>query len=263
MPRPAQLIYTGKLAHQDSTQQRIIIANCEDGVPLGWILCFGGRNYWEPGDHVDDRGGAMGERDRFETPLEVAEARLRQALDAVSDYEPIWVWFAGLELLHRRLLARGQRGFLHIEAAWMISDPHFRSTAIQAIPYAENLVNLVSTNRGGEIVRAVAPLEQVCPFVPHGRFEDRARFAALRGKSPLPPAVEAVTLLAGTPPGDVQKFHKHALDHYGETFSRIETLRYPAFPEAKRLSGTQARPATGPKRGGFLGRLKGMLGKGN
>jgi hypothetical protein len=212
---------------------------------------------------VNDRGGAMGERDQFETPLEVAEARLRQALDAVSDYDPIWVWFAGLELLHRRLLARGSRGFLHIEAAWMISDAPFRSTAVQAIPYAENLVNLVSTNRGGEIVRAVGPLEQVCPFVPYGRFEDRARFATLRKHSQAPPAVEAITLLAGTPPGDVSKFHKHALDHYGETFSRIETLRYPSFADAKRLSGTQSRPSASPGGGGLLGRLKGMLGKGN
>jgi hypothetical protein len=259
MARPAQLVYTGKLAHQDSTQQRVVIAHSDDGLPLGWVLLFGGRNYWEPGDHVDDRGGATGVRDSFETPLEVAEARLRQALDAVSDYEPMWVWFAGLEMLHRRLQARGPHGFLHVEAAWMISDPSFRRVAGQAIPYAENLVNLVSHNRGSEIVRALGPLEQVCPFVPHGRIEDRARFARMKKVTEKDPAVLAVTLMGGVPPGDPSRFERLVADQYGELFSHLETLRYPVFPESKLGISGSSTTIHKEVQSGLFGKLRGLF----
>lgn len=228
-PRTAQLIYTHVLANKDVSQAMTVVSESADGIPLGWILCFGGRNFWEPDDHVSDRGGQSSERSRYETPLEVAEARLRTALDSLRGCPHMWVWFASLELLHRRLLARGKKGFLQLRAPWALRDAALQARANEAVAWAENYINLVSNDRPADVQGKLGPLPELCPFVPRCTADDHRHFERVAIYADLAPAARAASLIGGLPPGDPAKFIALIDQQYAPTFATITAL--PPYPK--------------------------------
>lgn len=223
-PRPAQLVYTHVLANKDTSQAITVVAESADGIPMGWLLCFGGRNFWEPDDHVSDRGGQSAERSRFETPLDVAEARLRTAIDSVRGVPHLWVWFASLELLHRRVLARGKRGFLQLRAPWALGDAALHAKANEALAWAENYVNLASNDRAGDVGGKLGPMPELCPFVPRCVADDAKQFEKLTLYHDLAPAVRAAALVGGLPAGDPSKFAALVEQQYAPTFATLHNL---------------------------------------
>lgn len=238
MTRPARLIFLANPKTEEGGEHGEVLAQCEDGIPMGWIFLFGGRNYWEPDDHV--RAGAASERSRFETPLEVAEARLTNALSSLSASPHLWVWFASLEILRRVLKAKGQKGYLRLDAPWAFDSEKKREKTMAVPAYAENYVNMVNADHVENVPQYVSPLEKLCPFVPRCMPDDakRAREAGARYKA-LPEPARAAALLMGVPPEDTAHFVQRVESAYAAEYAKLATL--PKYPDVKaRISYSSA-----------------------
>lgn len=196
MARQARLLFAKSI--EEKSGETMLVS--DDGIPFGWIFMFGGRNYWEPDDHVVDRGGTAAERDPFRTPLEVAEARVEQVMTALKGRNPVWPYLASLEVLHRRIIARGKTGFLKLEAPWATTKDKRRDSLQQAVSYGENYVNAVDAADLARLMPLVATLEEFAPFVPHGDAGDHKRFAKARAAESG--ARKAAILAVGIPPAD-------------------------------------------------------------
>ncbi|MDK2973359.1 MAG: hypothetical protein PWP23_3114 [Candidatus Sumerlaeota bacterium] len=275
MARPSRLLYlTTALHQQGGAESGDEVCSCPDGIPLGWVMLFGGRNYWEPDEQVAARGGAVGDRTRFETPIEVAEARLTNAISSLRSSEHLWVWFAALEILRLRIKGKGKTGVLRLEAPWALDNATHRDKTSRATAFAENYVNMVSVDRIENIPQYVAPLDKICPFVPYCKPDDHARFRKAAGifKEYGEPA-QAAALLVGIPQSDHDKFLRRVTSVYEPEFTKIPNL--PPYPEVKaRMSysstavqkniplndDSKAAPsAEKPK--GLIGRLKRIVGR--
>jgi len=234
----------------DSARGGDVVFECEDGIPLGWLLCFGGRNFWNPDDQVADRGGTAAQRDRFETPLDVADARLSQAIDVLRGCPHLWVWLAPVDPFLRRLQSRGKRGFLRLEAPW--AD----AALLNSLPaYVENYVNLVVASRLADIARVAAPIEKVSPFVPVCHSDDRKRFdrsPAYRNQADLR---RVAALVVGLPADDAETWHARLDLVAAPAYARLANL--PPYPAAPRAATAGAPTETSS----FMARLKNLVGK--
>lgn len=255
MSRASQLLYMPG-HHAEGEAEADLLGTCEDGIPVGWMLCFGGRNFWEPDDKVVDRGGTSATRDRFTTPLEVADARLLNAIEVLKASEHLWVWFAALELLRRRLVAKGRRGFVHLDAPWALRKDAVRERLTRVTAYAENYVNYVAADREGQVHQYAAAIEEFCPFVPHCTEEDAKRFRKVRSHAGLDEAERAAALIAGMP-RDPEHFRAAVANHYAPVFARIGEL--PPYPQPVAAPAITPLPIKDKESAGLLARLRQKL----
>jgi hypothetical protein len=264
MARESRLLYLPRPTGGDTVEPGEVLSVSLEGIPMGWVFLFGGRNYWEPDEQVGERGGAASERQRFETPLEVADARLLNAMSSLRDSPHLWVWFASMEILRRRLKSKAKAGFLQLDAAWAFETPEIAAKTSQTPAYAENYVNMVNINRIENIPQYVSPLERICPFVPYCHPDDRkrARMAAKK-LGDMSEAAAAAALLIGLPGDNPALFLERVTAFYEAEFRKIESLPpYPAVKARLSLSSdTVRRPDIPPADGGLLSRLKRLVGR--
>lgn len=249
MARSSRLMFAAERSGHASHAGEAI-CECEDGIPLGWLMCFGGRNFWAPDDMVADRGGTAAERDRFETPLEVADARMAQAIDGLRGCPHLWVWLAPVQVLHRRVQSRGKRGFLRLDAGWAFAGAG--GELMNSLPsYVENYVNMAVASRPADIARIAAPIEKISPFVPVCRPDDRKRFEKAAAYRTETDVRRVAALIVGTPAGDRDAWRARVEQIAGPEFARLASLPpYPAMPDAP--------PA---EQSSFMARLKGLVGR--
>jgi len=259
--RPSHLIYNDQrtdLRTSQSTDGEVLY-HSPYGVPLIWILAFGGRNIWNPGDDVEARGGLAGKRNPYETQVEVALVRLEQAETALRSEEYLWPWFSALPILRRKLALKPKAGFLRVAAPWVIGltdqqVDRWRS----ATAFAENAVNFTAAGRQPDAMLALSELTPFCPFVPAGDSGDMKKFESLGTY----PGVDAHLRLAQLTLGDtdnrevfvkaVQKECVAALEAYRALPPRAPVAR-PVLPKA------EAPAAKGGDGAGLLGKLTGLF----
>lgn len=272
MARRSTLVHLPNVSHHaEDGGDRVELSECPDGIPVGWVLLFGGRNYWEPDETVADRGGAAGERSRFETPVEVAEARLTNAMTTLRAAEHLWVWFAALEILRLQIKTRGKGGVLRLEAPWALDGEERRNKTLRTTAYAENYVNMVGVGQIENVPQYVAPLDKICPFVPYCRPDDAKRARKAGGIfGNLDEAAQAAALIVGAPSADLDKFRRRVASVFEPEYAKLPSL--PPYPEVKeRLSYSSAvvpkNAIPGPEEAdpekpkGLIARLKRMVGR--
>ncbi len=258
MSRVSRLLYSaGRSGHEASVEAETI-AECEDGIPMGWLFCFGGRNFGNPDDQVADRGGKAAERNRFETPLDVGEARLAQALDGLRASPHLWVWFAPVELLHRRIQARGKRGFLRLDATWAFQGGANLETMNNVPAFVENYINRVNSGIVHDLELFSKPLLEISPFVPVCRPDDRRTFDKAKAYRNRQGVHRIAALVTGSPVLDPELWNTRLEQHIAPEMTKPDEL--PPYPESPVPAddGKQKQPA--PERG-LLGKLKSMIGR--
>lgn len=273
MPRPSRLLFQRESSHEGAEPpEPEVVSTSEEGLPLGWVFCFGGRNYHDPEDVIVARYGTAAARDPLATPIDVAEARLGNAITVLEENEHLWPWFASLTLLRQRLAARSGRGVLRIEAPWLEST----SAEYKAIgSLGENYVNCTTASRLDPLPRLARELGRVCPFVPACQPGDLKAFHKVAGKKAG--AVDAAERIVGLPGYKPERFAEIAEKHCAPAFALLGNL--PPYPKPQTSAqagagGANAKGARGAdssekadrveggrKPSGFLNRLKGLVGR--
>lgn len=196
MTRESKLLFTNERTGGDAGVQKgtgELLFHSSRGIPILWLLVFGERNVWDPGDTVKTRGGAVGERPLYEINAEVAQYRLEHAESALKHDQHFWPWFSVLPILRRKLLARPKTGFLHLHAPWLQSIKKKDLPKLhQATAFAENAVNFVSFGDRSRARQMLRELGLFCPFVPLADGEDLKRFQ--KAARPLGVSSEALAL---------------------------------------------------------------------
>lgn len=259
MTRPSRLMYSPDRTDLRQSQSDIgeMLGFSDLGVPILWFFAFGGRNIWTPGDRVSDRGGAVGKRNPYETPVEVALTRLEHVEAALADSPYIWPWLSAMPILRRKIEVCQKTGYLRVVAPWVIGLKELqinRWTAATA--FAENAVNLLSAGRRTEGIRALRELAPFCPYVPDGDLSDRIQFDKLSAHKDEPFHKRVLYLTMGKP-GDRNPLEPHIEKTIVPAFARYEKLTpidpVPGQKETVRLP-------SGKTTDSFLGRLTRMIG---
>jgi hypothetical protein len=236
MPRISQLVFRD---HR-SSEEKSVLFECEEGIPFGWFVLFGGRNFWEPEQKIEDRGGVSSERDPLITPLEVAEPRLRNALDAFQQNPHLWPFVSSLELLHKRVKVRSRKGFLQLEAGWIMGNEAVEFSKLAAL--METLVFQV--NQGNtDLEKFLKPFQRYAPWVPLQNQGDKAEVESVLKK--LGKGENSATGLAmimiGTPHGQLERFEEQVRELTNNVWA--DDFQFPPYSVAVKPSGT-ATPST-------------------
>lgn len=264
MIRHAQLIVTtARLIDEDDSASRIALYHAEGGIPLLWIFLFGARNVWMPGDDLKARGGAVGMREIYETPTEVALVRLEHAEGALRGDPHIWPWYSALELLRRKLALQPKNGFVLLQSQWS-STPgkELEETWRSAPALVENFVNLVGSGDSARAATVLDRVEPFCTFTPRGDESDRKAFQKAKLYKDQDPAVRLALMMLGEPPGRGRAVMEQAARKDIDPL-----LREHLAGEGRRYAPTAAvvaegaADAGGPAKGGVLARLTGLFGK--
>lgn len=259
MNRPSRLMYSRERTDLRQSQSDIgeMVGFSDLGVPIVWFFAFGGRNIWTPGDSVNDRGGAVGKRNPYETPVEVAVTRLEHVEAALADSPYIWPWLSAMTILRRKLEFQPKDGCIRVVAPWVIGLKELqinRWTAATA--FAENAVNLLSAGRRSEGIRALRELAPFCPFVPDGDLSDRIQFDKISAFKDETFHKRVAYLTIGKPS------RRAPID------ALIEQTLVPAFARYEKLTPIDPVPGvketvrlpSGRATDSFLGRLSRMIG---
>lgn len=235
-----------------------VLYRSDGGVPMLWVFAFGGRNIWDPGDDVRARGGAVGERDLYETPVEVALARLQHAEGNLHSAPALRFWFSAMSLLRRTLLLKPNRGFVRIAAPWVASADE--DTAVhwrRATSFAENVVNYAGAGDLTMAMRNLQELEAICPFLPCGKLGDLGQLSkASRRVTESDPAKCLALLTVGQPTHHVT-FERGVERDVVPALEDHQSLEEEAF-EIGELPSSQ--PGAGAAvDGGLVGRLAGLF----
>jgi hypothetical protein len=243
-----------------------ILYQSDCGVPVLWLFCFGGRNVWEVGDDVESRGGAVGQRNPFETQVEVALTRLERAQDALSDNPHVWTWLSAMPILERKLSLQKKAHFVRLAAPWIGTLPteqqeRWRSSTA----FVENFVNFLAANRRTEAAESIRRLADFCPFVAEGHGADKKAFEKCPQykKEQRPMRVALLTL--GEP--QMRDLYERAVERdVAPALAEFEGMTPLAAPNSTLIKvpdmPSQApQAAEAPKSGGLLGKLKGVFRK--
>lgn len=202
MNRPSKLIYTDSRTTLENSQsdEGAILYRSSLGVPVLWIFAFGGRNIWDPGDDVVRRGGVVGRRNPYETPVEVAIVRLEQVEQSLRAAPHLWPVLAGVPILRRKLLAQSPKGFIRLVAPWLVGlDDKDIERWKSSTSFAENCVNYVGAGQMRQGLEALRQLEPFCPFIPRGDGGDLDRVAKATTVNETEEAMRVAVLTLGTP----------------------------------------------------------------
>lgn len=261
MPRPAELHYHRTTSAAGSGSGSELVASSRDGLPFLWMILFGGRNYWQPDEEVAQRGGAAADRDLLQTPLEVAEARLLNASDALRSCPSTRPFSTAGPVLARRIASFGTRGILRVQAPWAAGTDAARKRLGSLLALTENYVNCADAGRREMLPALAKAIAEYSPFVPHADGEDLARCAAACGVAE-PGSEQAALLMAGEPhPGHRRLFLDAVAASGPEDFEGYARAADADRARAARMAAALAAPAMETP-SGLLGRIKGLLRKG-
>lgn len=260
MNRPSRLIYSESRTELRNSQSED--GDCQFysnlGVPILWFFAFGGRNIWDPGDHVEERGGRVGERNPYETSLEVALTRLEHVEASISDDKYLWPLLSALPLMRRRLALKRKTGFLRVVAPWVIGLEQIHVDRWSAATaFAENFVNFLSHNRRPEAIRSIRELTPFCPFVPDGVLDDLKTIEAHKAYPKKPLEMRLTLLTMGEPqeaPETVENWVMRDVKPRLEAFRQLPPI---ATVPGDKPSRIPTRPTDS-----IFGRLKELFGRG-
>lgn len=260
--RTSKLVYTDHRMQQGQSQsaEGEMLYRSDAGVPILWIFCFGGRNLWDPGDDIEARGGAMGQRNPYETPIDVAITRLEQAEAALLEDEHLWPWLSAMPFLRRKLMTKPKKGFLRLVAPWIASlGPEEYEQWRRSTAYAENCVNFVNVGRSADARASLSVLEPYCPLVPLLDGKDFKRLAA--AKSDVDEEAVRLALLTVGSPENRDRLAETARRDISPLLEKARSLPPPKAPTPA-SSQKEAAPAAvvaAPPTGGLLGKLGGLF----
>ncbi len=260
--RQSKLIFSMRRSDRTGSQTGAeeVLYRCDDGIPMLWVFAFGARNVWDPGDHVEDRGGAVGERNPYETQIEVALARIEHAEANLRSAAPLWFWFSALPLLRRKLLPKPRHGFVRVSAPWLASADDETAVSWRRAPsFAENVVNYVGAGDPSMAIRNLRELDPLCPFLPLGKLGDVNQLARVSAEAKdQDPAVSLALMTLGRPV--LKEAFERGIHHDVEpALEKHEKLPAEAFrlPEPRVES---ASPTVESAPGGSLvGKLTGLF----
>ncbi|MCC5875026.1 MAG: hypothetical protein JJU11_02290 [Candidatus Sumerlaeia bacterium] len=238
MNRPSRLMYSDERTElrQSQTDVGDVLYSCNLGVPVTWLFSFGGRNLWNPGDTVKDRGGQVGKRNPYETPVEVAMTRLEHVEAALSDSPYIWPWLSTIPILRRRLSMKKKTGYIRVVAPWVIGLKELQIERwAAATAFSENAVNLLSASRRVEGIRSLREVAPFCPFVPDGHLGDKEEFNRIKEAAKESFEYRVALLTLGTP-SESEAF-----------MAGIERDVIPAFQKYDKLPEIEPVPGTKEK----------------
>jgi hypothetical protein len=234
------------------------------GVPVAWIFAFGGRNIWNPGDDVEARGGVVGQRNPYETMVEVALARLEQAEGALQADPYLWPFLSPVIIMRRKLLTKSKGAFIRVAAPWVIGLQEQQIERWKAATaFAENAVNLVGAGRVPEGVQALQELAPFCPFVPKAHSGDRAALQSLVPYADQPEPLKLALAVLGEPDNRatfeqaVAREVAPGLDAYGKLPHRAPLKAPVAVVSASGKSAPATTSASGG--GGLMAKLGGLF----
>ncbi len=259
--RTTRLIFTDLRLEEakSQTSEGETLFRCDYGVPVLWLMCFGGRNIWNPGDDIVARGGAVGSRNPFETEIEVAATRLEHAESSLRDSERFWPWLSGIVILRRKLLARPKTGYIRMVSPWVyqLSEEEYGKFK-QATAFSENAVNLIDAHREWDAVQLMNNFESFCYFVPQFDGKDRDRLTKLPGlDNETDDTMRLAISTVGTPSNRVT-FDKAVMKDIAPIYQQMKELPPIAPPAAAAVGGGDTSDP-GEKKGGFLGKLTGLF----
>lgn len=260
------LVYSSRRSDASGTRDggEDVLYECPEGVPMLWIFAFGARNVWDPGDHVQDRGGAVGHRNLYETQVEVALARLEQAEGNLRASEAMWFWFSGMPLLRRKLLLKPRHGFVRIAAPWLVEmDEQLANRWRSATSFAENCVNYCGVGNTLAAIRSLRELDPFCPFLPNERLGDTGQLAKARLKLEERDAARRLALLTLGKPSQADPFEQGVERHVSPALETHSSLPDTAFELPDQLDGSRGpSPAEAPDGGSLVGKLTGLFKRG-
>ena len=235
-----------------------------DGVPMLWIFAFGARNVWNPGDHVEDRGGAVGHRNLYETQVDVALSRLEQAEANLRSAQPMWAWFSGMPLLRRKLMLKPRHGFIRVATPWITpQDEDLFNRWRSAISFAENCVNYCGVGDFLAAVRSLRELEPFCPFLPDERLADLGQLRKVKLAAGEADTAHRLALLTlGTPVVEETFLHgierdvTPALEAHAKLPQHVFSFPEPVTATADAGAGADAAG------GSLVGKLTGLFRRG-
>ncbi len=259
--RPSRLIYTeDRIRIEDSqSDDGEVLYRCSDGVPLLWIFSFGGRNIWDPGDDIVARGGAVGKRNPYETPVDVAITRLEAAEAELPSAPYLWPFLSAMPLMRRKLLSRPKTGYVRLVAPWMamMTERHIEQWRA-ATAYAENCVNFTSAGREAEALAALSQLTPFCPFVPSADGKDLKRVEDSAAATHEDLAVKMALLALGEP-DERGIFEQAARKEVGPAMEAYRALP-PRQGVPQKLPSASEKPTT-ESAGGIMAKLAGVFRK--
>lgn len=232
--KPSELLY---LDSRSSTTSASLLG-CPNGIPFGWVILFGGRNYWEPDQPIEERGGVSAERDQLITPIEVSQPRLQNAIDAFKQAPHLWPWVSSLEVLNKRLKTRSRKGFLKLHVPWLSSDQLHELNKSTA--YMENTVYQINSGNL-DVSKLLAQFEGLCPWTPLSIEADAKRFEARTKEFRKPNSVLTLgELIIGSPEQHNDRFESQLEEVCVNPFnSSFQFAPYPVYAEASTASKGQ------------------------
>ncbi len=153
---------------------RALMESSSARLPLGWLFLFGSRNVWEPGESVDERGGAAGKRDPAVASVEVARVRLEEATKTLVHDKEIGAFMFPMQNFTSLMALLGNKGQFRL-----LSPPgsmgkskdvqEQRKYFLETVALSENLVfHLASSGRNAASSRSLRLLLDRCDFTPQG-----------------------------------------------------------------------------------------------
>lgn len=226
--RPSELLYLDQRTSETGTT----LLKCPNGIPFGWFVLFGGRNYWEPDQLIEERGGVSSERDQLISPLEVSQPRLQNALDAFNQSPHLWPWVCSLEVLNKRLKTRSRKGFLKLQAPWASKEDLHSITKSTA--YMENVVYQINSGNLN-VSKLLTQFNEHSPWSPNCLPEDQERFQKTLKTLNMPKSIVSLgELMIGTPEQNQDRFEEQLQEVCLNPFSaEFQFPQYPVFVDKK------------------------------
>lgn len=262
--RPSKLVFneTRRSLEESQAEGGEQLYQSDLGVPLLWVFAFGERNVWNPGDDIKSRGGAVGNRNPYETQVEVATVRLEHAESALASSAPLlWPWLSAMAVLRRKLYGYPKTGFIRIVAPWMLS---LKDAEIDrwraATAFAENCVNFLLADRNMHASQSLRELKPFCPFVPLGSPKDLKAFQSAKGYEGRPEAMRIALMMLGEPENwgpfekAVERDVEPAIRQYHDN---LETMTH-SSSQVPILDAGDAGTTASP---GLLGKITGIFKK--
>lgn len=245
----------------DLMDQPKVVYQSEHGIPVGWLVLFGGRNFWEPDQSVSQRGGTSALRDRWITPQEVAEARLGNAIEAFNEVPQLWPWFSPLNVLHRRSLTLGKGGVYKLEAHWVLQDKYRAEDLGRTTAIVENIVNSIIANRLEFLPKFFDSLEDYTIFTPKFTAEDASRFENFVSTMGIEPIHAVGHACIGLPTENIDRYHTILAKSCAEPLDTINSL--PPYPDPPKTQPPipEAEKQLEAGSDGIVGKFKGLFKK--
>lgn len=237
----------------DDVAQCLLVTR-DRALPLGWLLLFGSRNIWEPGDSVKDRGGAAAQRDGTITQCDAARMRLSEALAVLARPECLGPVAAPLRLLDALLDGVDPNGHLRLIAPvgslGGTTTAEIRASFLGTVAMVENFVFYLDQQHDVRVRQAQDALRKQGIFIPTGvpqedlqTLQNRMRSEDSLASLSVEDALSRV--LIGSPPDDATRGRISTFS-LGELKAWHELARKPLPPgggaAARQRGGGAAAP---------------------